>query len=469
MKILAVAHAYPPESSGGTERYVQTCVEGLSARGHDLQVFAGSLAWEPEFRVERGEVGGIAVTRVHRSDLYFDHWDKGGNPHVAEVFEAQLRSFRPDVVHLHHWIRLSNDLVRRAAAAGVPSVIHLHDLFTTCPRVFRRKEGDQSCADPMGPETCLHCVPRWSFQRDGEIQSSLRHYEAELCAELRHAVVRLAPSPAHARTLERYHGAEVAGAVEVLPHPLMESVREMARRAAAPAGSPPGRLRVLFFSMLHPIKGAHVLLEAVRSLGPGSGIEVEVFGGFATPEYERTLRELSSGQDVTFHGAYDGGEPAAVAADVVVIPAQAQESYSFWLDEAYATGLPIVASRIGALTERASGRVLLVEPGDARALAAALAELRDDPARRDHLRSGPAAPVLGREEHLRALEVYLERARGTKVSAATPAPPAPSTLIHDWNRREAGFAELLRSEGWEVELQRLQAEIRALKADKGEI
>ncbi len=471
MKILVVTHAYPPEGCGGTERYAEATARGLLARGHDVVVFSGSLEWRPRFELERRVEGPVAVARVHRSDLYFDHWDKVGDPRVAELFEAELDAFRPDVVHLHHWIRLRQDLVRRAAARAIPTVVHLHDLYVTCPRVFRLRPGatpaeeERNCDEPLGRAACLSCVPRWSFQRDDEIGLALDHYASELSAELAAATRCLAPSASHARRLRTR--APSPFALDVLPHPrLPGGVQAPSPRAR----SPQGELRVLFFATLVPMKGAHVVLEAMRQLGQDNGISLDVHGAFATPAYEARLRALAQGQQVRFHGGYVVDEPCRTPADVVVVPSLAPESYSFWLDEAGRTGLPIVAAASGAIPERVAGqpgrsRVKLVAPGDVAALASALRELRDDLAAREALAAGNAPEGMDLEEHLAALEACYAAALQAGAPAVA-APAAPAALRHDWDRRELLFRELLRSDGWEALLARQQAELEALRREK---
>ena len=452
MRILVVAHAYPPDGCGGTERYAEATARGLAARGHDVSVFAGSLEWRPRFERVVDTSGPLPVVRLHRDDLYFDHWYKGAVPRVAQEFEAELDRLRPDVIHLHHWIRLSNDFVRRAAARGIPTVVHLHDLFVTCPRVFRLRPGatrdapETRCEEPLGRAACTSCVPRWPFQRDAEIGAALDGYAQEIGAELAAATVRLAPSRAHATRLAARAPATAGKhlAIDVLAHPrLPGGIVAPAARAESPAG----RLRVLFFALLAPLKGAHVLLEAVRRLGADSGIAVELHGFVATAEYERRLRALAVGQDVRFHGGYVVDEPCRTPADVVVIPTLALESWSFWLDEAGRTGLPVIASEVGAIGERVRAlpgpaRVLLVPPDDPDALAAALRELRDDPAARARLAAGAAPDGEALADHLAALEAHLAAA----VRAGAPrviALSAPSALAAEWERRELAFREEL--------------------------
>jgi len=67
--------------------------------------------------------------------------------------------------------------------------------------------------------------------------------------------------------------------------------------------------------------------------------------------------------------------------DVVVVPSTEPESFGLVAAEAMAAGLPVIASRIGALPEVVDeGRTgTLVDPGDPASLSAAMAELAASP------------------------------------------------------------------------------------------
>ncbi|MFO0982659.1 MAG: glycosyltransferase [Planctomycetota bacterium] len=474
MRILLVAHAFPPDAIGGTERYAEAIGHGLMHRGHEVRVFCGSLEWRERFAVEREERDGLTVTRVHRHDLYFDHWDKLSNPHVANAFEDELDLFRPDVLHLQHWIRLTHDLVRRAAARSIPTLVHLHDLFASCPRVFRlrpaRAAGAGSdelefCEQAFVNDACRPCVPRWTFQSDGEIDRSLDHYRRSVQDELAAATARLALSASQRREVMRFSPRPDLD-YEVLQHPWIPGAVDL---AGTDAHSPAGRLRLLYFSSVAPIKGTHVLLEALRRLGAdgrSSGVSLDVHGAFANPAYEARLRELAAGLEVRFHGPYARNEPCRTPADVVVISSLAHETWSLWLDEAARTGLPILAAASGAIAERATGRMRLYPAADAGALATAIAELRDDPLRRHVLAAAPAPTSMTLEAHLVALEMRLEAVRRKGARATVVRMERPSAeWIHEWERRELAFRELLRSEGWERVLGEQHAQLERLKSE----
>ena len=91
-------------------------------------------------------------------------------------------------------------------------------------------------------------------------------------------------------------------------------------------------------------------------------------------------------------------------ATLALVPSRSAETFGLAAAEAMAAGLPVAASRVGALPELV-GEEGLVEPGDADALAGAIERLRGDAGRvsgRGRVRAGVRAG--GRRERL--AEVY---------------------------------------------------------------
>jgi glycosyltransferase involved in cell wall biosynthesis len=130
-------------------------------------------------------------------------------------------------------------------------------------------------------------------------------------------------------------------------------------------------------------RGQDVLLEAlalVRRELPDAGCALV---GAPHPRaedlaYERELRglavRLGIERAVAFAGYVDDVADAYAAADVVVNPIRGAEGLGRAALEALAAGRPVVASRVGGVSEalRDGRDALLVEPGDPAALAAAL-------------------------------------------------------------------------------------------------
>jgi glycosyltransferase involved in cell wall biosynthesis len=140
---------------------------------------------------------------------------------------------------------------------------------------------------------------------------------------------------------------------------------------------------ILYVGRLHPEKGVQVLVEAMRLLHE-SGISAlckiigsAYSGGSKPTRYVKSLYS-SSPPNVTLLGYRAPHEIAQEmrAADLLCCPSIWLEAFGSVNIEAMASGIPVVASRVGGIPEiGAEGGVLLVEPGSVVDLADALQKL----------------------------------------------------------------------------------------------
>ena len=92
------------------------------------------------------------------------------------------------------------------------------------------------------------------------------------------------------------------------------------------------------------------------------------------------LQRLAGDGDVRFAGRVDDSELGRLRAGarVALVPSRSGETFGLAAAEAMAAGLPVAASRSGALPELVE-EAALAAPGDAAALAAAIARVSSDP------------------------------------------------------------------------------------------
>jgi len=428
MKIVLAVHGYPPELRGGTENAVQASARALAAAGHEVLVFAGSLEHGSAPRTSTAEDrdpesgARVRVLRVHRSDLHFDHWHKASSAAVHTRWRELLRAERPDLVHVHHWIRLTRELVAAAAAEGVPALVSLHDLWSSCLIAFRvRPSTKRFCDAALAADPCIACAgslpPATPWVGEARAARWLEAHRAALRRELELARAVLAPSATHAAALERYLQLE-PGRLAAHVYPPTRA-RVLRRPEPLPAPHELGRVQLASFGHLAPLKGVDVLIEALRLLPEPERFALDSAGGEVDPVHSAQLRERARGLAVRFHGAFDAerlDEHPAARAHALALGTRAHESYGLVLDEAFELGLPVVAPRAGALPERVhGGRGLLYESGDALALARALWRLWSEPELLPRLRA--ALPLPGRvgaeprAELARLLALYEQIAR----------------------------------------------------------
>ena len=229
----------------------------------------------------------------------------------------------------------------------------------------------------------------------------------------RSAAAVVAPSDAALRELP--HLGRGAAAAVVRP-PIDDRVR-----ALGPVGPSTGA-RIVTAARLHPAKGLETALRAVAVLlGEGRPVHLDVYGGPqpGAEDHALHLRSLVRSLDLTgrveLHGHVEDPQARWAGAAVYLQPSNA-ETFGMAAAEAMAMGLPVVASAVGGLAELIDdGRTgRLVPPGDPAAMAAALADLLDDPPRAHEmgLAGREAVGALTPQATVDALDAVWARAAG---------------------------------------------------------
>jgi len=429
VKVLFAVHGWPPEACGGTESSTRALALALRAGGHDVRVCAGSLQPAAEGDVALVPAAGEDwVTRVQRPDLYFEHWHKERSPDVAAAWRRLVATFEPDVVHVHHWLRLTRGLVRVAAELGVPAVVTLHDFHASCPLHFRlRPESGAVCDEPAGSPACPGCAgvlaPPTPFVTDAAQRIAQR--DADHRAELALARALVVPSRSHGRALARSFGEPGARLqpLVIAPAPAIDLPEPRER----PSRRPGGRLRLATWGHVVPVKGLDVLVAALERTSAPERFELDVAGPEPDPDYRAGLERRARRATLRFHGPFEAdglADHPVAGADSFVSGTLAPESYGLTLDEAWRLGLPALVPASGAFVERATWTY---PRGDVDALARELDAVRAEPWRlereRERARARASALPTAEDVARRHVELYARVVElGAPRAELAPAP-----------------------------------------------
>jgi glycosyltransferase involved in cell wall biosynthesis len=277
--------------------------------------------------------------------------------------------------------------VRRLVRRSRPDVVHVHNLYPMLsPAVLRIAESEGAAVVVTLHNYRLMCLPA-NFLRDGRT--------CELClgkAPWRGVVYRCyrdsaLGSAAMATSLVLHRGL---GSFDRVRRFL--AVSEFVRQKHIEAGVSPGRIRVkrnfawaaprrqgpgeyfLYLGRLAPEKGAETLLRVAGDLSHrlvvvGEGPQGEILRRGAPPTVE-------------FMGSVTPEEVPAILsrARALLVPSLWYEAAPRGILESYASGVPVVASRIGALPEVVEEGVtgVLAEPGSAESWRRVLSRLAED-------------------------------------------------------------------------------------------
>lgn len=343
MRVLHLSKYFPPHP-GGIERYVQLLARAQRRAGLRVAVLAhasprrdrAARVWREDglLLVEARTVAEVAYTPI--------------SPAWLLRLDCLLRRFRPDLLHVHLPNPWAFSLLLHPAARRLPWVLHWH----------------ADVPDGAGNRTMRAALPVY------------RRFERALLAR---AEAVIATSESYARSSPALSIRK--GAVDVVPL-AVDDPGEAAEQSCLDWPGP--GLRLLSVGRLTYYKGLGVLLDAVERC---PGVSLVVIGeGEERAALQRRIQSAGLGDRVRLAGAVDDAtlERAYRDADVLCLPSlDRAEAFGMVLLEAMRSGRPCIASRVPGsgmgevVVHGESG--LLVEPGDADSLAAALARYRDQP------------------------------------------------------------------------------------------
>jgi glycosyltransferase involved in cell wall biosynthesis len=364
---VALLHAFAAEA-GGAETHVTWLQQRLVARGHVTTVV------DLEARAAR------SAARFRQTVL------------------EQIAAFAPEIVHLHNLNHAARRLVNVLANHGWPIVRTLHDHSVVCPAgsLFARGQPCERCLSGgiqhAGFNGCINVLEAVALS----VSAGFGRWRPSA------AISRfLTPSQALATTLRH---AGVGTRIDVVGAFVPDD------RFAADTPSPS---RTVVFAGRHVAgKGLETLLSASRALQA----RVLVLGTGPLCE-SVSARVRSEGlSHVRVPGYVTGASYLDLLrrAAVVVVPSTAAEVCPTVACEAFAAGIPVIASAVGGLPELIGRdeRGLLVPPGDPVALRRSIDELLNNEARRRAM--GLAARAYARDHLtadrycLRLADIYAE-------------------------------------------------------------
>lgn len=279
---------------------------------------------------------------------------------ARRLVAARIRTFQPDVVHVHNFFpALSPSIYDACRRARVAVVQTLHNYRLVCANGLLFREG-KPCTECLGRTLLLPAI-RHNCYRDSKAGSAavaamigvhrVRHTWAE-------RVQRFIVLTEVARRLFATHA-------DIPPEKIV-----VKQNAAADAGRGDGSGGfALYVGRLSPEKGIETLLAASDHLD----MPLIVAGSGALQEMVETAQ--SPGK-INFVGWQTKEAVLGLMrkARVLIVPSVWDEPFGLVVAEAFSAGLPVVASRIGALETLVEheGNGLLFEPGNSAALAQAV-------------------------------------------------------------------------------------------------
>lgn len=348
------------KTDGGVQTVTKYLVEEMSrTEGLDIHLVMFRPGLKRRTQIEHGNYTRHHLPMARLSALT----SYAGN---QRELQACLENIRPDIVHAQgagsHGIM--------ASRTHYPSVVTIHGIFaeeTKYIASFRRR--------------MRHRLMAWQSER--------------YCLRRASHIITISPY------VSEYYGSTLSGKCRFIPNPTDARFYKVERKEE------PGR--ILFAGRIVPLKGVMDLIQAVSGLDRNQPLRLVLAGALTDQEYVERVRQQASrlglGNVVELRGLLDEDEILSEFArsSCLVLPSY-QENAPMVVQEAMASGLPVIASKIGGIpyqvTHGETG--FLIERGDRSALRDRLAELLADKSMRSEF--AEAAKIKARRD-FRAVNV----------------------------------------------------------------
>lgn len=366
---------YGWDDDGGGTLLPRALAEYLTKQGFEIAVFyagAKNTTEKGAYYVRRRKENGVELLGIYNRPVLFYDMERPDreieDKRICEIFSLFLDEFKPDIIHFHNLFNLSVKITEIAQKNNIPSVFTSHNYWIICPRLYLITGKGEPCS---GPETsgkkCAECIGKeelasvYSQRLKRTIQATDKYVSLHLAPSSRAKEIFIAAgcNPHNIRVLR-----QASPAVD----DILRCRKERKRNDI---------LRLGFLGAIIPIKGAHILAEAAQQFDMQE-IELHFYGG-AAPQYIEILKKIDRKNLIRFYGEYSYAELPDILKkiDVAVAPSLVEETGGLTAVEASAAGIPVVASRIGGLTDAVSngGNGLLFAPGNVQELAEIISRL----------------------------------------------------------------------------------------------
>ena len=274
--------------------------------------------------------------------------------------------------------------VARAVARLMPDIVHAHGakggVYGRVAAALQRRRG--------------HIVAAFYAPHGGSLHYGVRSVSGQFFFTVERALERVTDGLIHVSAYEAATYRRKVGTPRCPAHVVPNGLRP---EEFEPVACGPGAADFLVIGELRDLKGVDVFIEALGRLHREGRRRHALIVGRGTPQDEVRYRGMVAAAGLVSHVRFHpplAARRAFALARAVVVPSRA-ESLPYLVLEAAAAGVPLIATNVGGIPEIFEGGAgRLVAAGDPDALAAAMRDADDSPARL-------AGEAMLRREHVR--------------------------------------------------------------------
>ena len=326
--VLVLIHDWMTKT-GGTTLHLRDLISGLNAKynfvilsvDHTNEIYNLSIVVDNEEK-------NIPLKKVFKySDFCFYNFD------YQKIVNDIIEDFNIDKIHIHHMKGHYFDIIDIAKAKGIKTIITLHDFYCLCPTINMLECGEKCCIDNKN-KNCSICLKKLKNIDNNMISiwQDRWHQFLKKCDTI------ITPSnDAKKHILKYYDDLKI----EVVEHGV-----EFRKSSYKPIIK--DKINVAIIGVLCNHKGANILESLIKLKN-----DKIIFHSFGYSELPSLVKNK---KNYVYHGLYKRENLPRLLCDnnidLICFFQKWPETYSYTINEAIASGIPVLSFDIGAGAER---------------------------------------------------------------------------------------------------------------------
>jgi glycosyltransferase involved in cell wall biosynthesis len=372
MKILQVLNHFLPQQTAGTEVYTWALSKQLQQRGVNVQVL---IPHYKKLTASDYVYDGLVVHQYAEPSIVDRSLIMGFRPPDGlPYFISYLQEAKPDLVHFHE-LAGSNGItlqhVQAAKVSGAKVIMTFHLAGYSCKTGTLVYKGESLCDGVIDLQKCSTCYLNargYASAAPYLIGASGVLHQFNIDASKWNSKIgtALGTVPIIARLKTDLY-ATVAACDRVVTitnwykRVLLANGIDERKISFIPQGLPLSTtakplkiksahqpLRLLFLGRINKFKGLHLLLEVLMAIDPAL-VELSVYGNSDDEAYEQALRTSTAQQpNIYWKGKLQQADVITImqAHDVLCLCSTFSEMSPLVIQEAFAAGIPVIASKV---------------------------------------------------------------------------------------------------------------------------
>ncbi|MBC5773491.1 glycosyltransferase [Pontibacter sp. KCTC 32443] len=373
MKVVLVLNHYLPFQVAGTEVYTSLLASFLKSTGHQVDVIIPNYnsAVNNTYSYNGINVHQYAEPSVSNRALIMGK----KQPNGLVFFEKLLKELKPDIVHFQE-LAGSNGItlhhVELAKAHGFKTLMTFHLAGYSCMTGNLMLNGKTPCKGIIEPLVCASCV--YTSKNLPLIQKKALTFVSGIfynlgldASELNNAIGTAIGYPfiikrKHQNLMRLTNACDkVVTITDWYKHILLrngvnpdkislvtQSLPSFSTNFKKVKNEIPPKIKLVFVGRISHFKGLHLLIEALKKLN-SSSVSLDIYGQSSGDEYESYWREESkSCNNIKWCGSIKPGTTVEVLSKyhVLCLPSTFSEMSPLVIKEAFAAGIPVLASNV---------------------------------------------------------------------------------------------------------------------------